>query len=69
MLHIFAIILNLLVLFFYIWGIGEGILEEFQSIPPKMKFFFNVTLGEFLFISLFMFILPILNIKFIYNSK
>jgi len=68
-LHIFAIILNLLVLFFYIWGIGEGILEEFQSIPLTMKFFFNVTLGEFFFISLFMFVLPVLKIKFIYNSK
>jgi len=68
-LHIFAIILNLLVLFFYIWGVGDGIAEEFQSIPPTMKFFFNITLGEFFFISLFMFILPILNIKFIFGSK
>ena len=69
MLHIFAIILNLLVLVFYIWGVGDAIVEEFQSIPLTMKYFFNITFGEFLFISLFMFVLPVLNIKFIYNSK
>ena len=69
MLHIFAIILNLLMLFFYIWGVGDGIAEEFQSIPLTMKYFSNITLGEFFFISLFMFILPILNIKFIFSSK
>jgi hypothetical protein len=68
-LHIFAIILNLLVLVFYIWGVGDAIVEEFQSIPLTMKYFFNITFGEFLFISLFMFVLPVLKIKFIYNSK
>jgi hypothetical protein len=68
-LHIFAIILNLLVLFFYIWGVGDAIVEEFQSMPLTMKYFFSITFGEFFFISLFMFILPILNIKFIFGSK
>ena len=69
MLHIAAIILNALVIAFYSFIMIDGILDEFRLGAPKIKFFFNITFVELFVTSLFMLVLPILNIKFIYTSR
>ena len=69
MLHIVAIFLNIIIMVFYSFVIAEGVMQEFTNIAPKMKFFFNISFLELFITSLFMLFLPILNIRFIYQSK
>ena len=69
MLHIFTIILNFVVVVFFGITMTYGIIEQFDNTPVKMKFFYNLSFWEFLTMVTFLFLLPLLNIRFIYHSK
>ena len=68
MLIIVSFLLNIFLIFYFLLFMITGIIDQFGSSDPATKIFFNVDFFEILITIIFCFLLPIINMRLIYEN-